>query len=35
MLVLSEQDREIIDKTALYNYYFSWGKDFKEAAIAL
>jgi hypothetical protein len=35
MLVLSKKDRETIDKTELYNYYFSWGEDFSKAAIAL
>lgn len=28
-------DRKIIDKTSLYNYYFSWGINLIEGAIAL
>ncbi|HLD00012.1 MAG TPA: SET domain-containing protein [Patescibacteria group bacterium] len=35
VVVLSAKDRKVIDQTALYDYYFSWGRDKKKAAIAL
>ena len=35
VIVLNESDTEIIDNTLLYDYYFSWGKSSKKAAIAL
>lgn len=35
VLVLDAQDRDIIDKTKLYNYYYAWGDDGELAAIAL
>ena len=35
VIVLDEADTKIIDKTILYNYYFSWGADIDKAAIAL
>ena len=35
MLVLPEIDNLLIDKTHLYNYYFLWGKENKQFAIAL
>lgn len=33
IILLSKNDRRIIDKTLLYNYYYSWDKS--QAAIAL
>jgi SET domain-containing protein len=35
VLVCPEKDREFIDQTHLYNYYFLWGEDHKQTAIAL
>lgn len=35
MLVLPFEDRKHIDKTLIYNYYFQWGEDNSESAIAL
>ncbi len=35
VIVLSKSDREAIDSTALYDYYYSWGADDDQAAIAL
>ncbi len=35
IIEISPKDRKIIDKTDLYNYYFSWGKNLDKAAIAL
>ena len=35
VIVIDESHRAIIDNTELYNYYFSWGKDGKNAAIGL
>ncbi len=35
IVILSSKDRKAIDKTLLYNYYFTWGKDKKKAALAL
>ena len=35
VIVLNSEDRKIIDKTFLYNYYFSWGKKSDKAAIVL
>ncbi|MEN9523237.1 MAG: hypothetical protein RL065_1614, partial [Bacteroidota bacterium] len=35
MLVLPEMDNELIDKSFLYNYYFLWGEENKQKAIAL
>ncbi|CAN5653273.1 SET domain-containing protein-lysine N-methyltransferase [soil metagenome] len=35
MIILDAANRTLIDKTYLYNYYFSWGKKSNEAAIAL
>ncbi len=35
MLVLPEADKLLVDKTHLYNYYFLWGKENKQIAIAL
>jgi uncharacterized protein len=35
MLVLPENDKKLIDKTHLYNYYFLWGIENKKIAIAL
>lgn len=35
VITLSEADRVVIDKTSLYNYYFIWGPNEKQAAIAL
>lgn len=32
---LTEADRRAIDSTSLYSYYYSWGEDSSEAAIAL
>jgi SET domain-containing protein len=35
MLILPEADNELIEKSYLYNYYFIWGDDKKNKAIAL
>lgn len=35
MLVLPEADNALIEKSYLYNYYFIWGNDKKNKAIAL
>jgi len=35
MLVLPEADNALIEKSYLYNYYFIWGDDKKNKAIAL
>lgn len=35
MLILPEKDRILIDQTILYDYYFEWGDDQKELALAL
>jgi hypothetical protein len=35
VIICPPQDRTFIDKTALYDYYFLWGEQHKETAIAL
>lgn len=35
VIVLNEEERKLIDKTALYDYYFCWGDEQQEAAIPL
>lgn len=35
VIVLNPADTKLIDKTYLYNYYFSWEDDQKSSAIAL
>jgi SET domain-containing protein len=35
VIVCPESDRQYIDKTFLYNYYFLWHEDHKSTAIAL
>jgi SET domain-containing protein len=35
VIALSEADARKLDDTGLYDYYFGWGKDGKQAAIAL
>jgi SET domain-containing protein len=35
VLVLSEKDRKLIEKTALFDYIFEWGNNRKKACIAL
>ena len=35
VIALSEADARKLDDTGLYDYYFGWGTDGKEAAIAL
>jgi SET domain-containing protein len=35
VIVLPEEEREWIDKSVLYNYYFLWGEDNAQTAIAL
>lgn len=35
VIVLSSKDRPHLDKTFLYDYYFEWGLDQKESALAL
>ena len=35
VIVLGPNDTELIDKTNLYNYYFSWEEDQKSSAIGL
>jgi len=35
VLVLSEKDRVVVEKTELFNYIFEWGARRKKACIAL
>jgi len=35
VIVLPAEDKRKIDNTLLYDYYFSWGEDNSQAAIAL
>jgi len=35
VIVLPGAEREFIDKTGLYDYYFIWGEDDEQCAIAL
>ena len=35
MLVLPEKDCKLIDESFLYNYYFLWGDEHKNYALAL
>jgi uncharacterized protein len=35
VLVLTEKERKILEKTLLYHYVFEWGDDKKRAALAL
>ncbi len=35
IVILDVGDRKMIDLTNLYNYYFSWGEQLDQAAIAL
>jgi SET domain-containing protein len=35
VIVLNENDTQLIHKTNLYNYYFSWEENQKASAIAL
>lgn len=35
MIVMPFKDRKHIDQTNIYNYYFLWGDNHKESAIAL
>ena len=35
VLVLPPKDRLLIDKSALYDYYFLWGNDHEETGIVL
>jgi SET domain-containing protein len=35
VLVLSKNERAIVEQTLLYNYIFEWGKTGKKAAIGL
>ncbi len=35
IVLLERKDRKHIEKTGLYDYYFGWGKDKKQPAIAL
>src|SRR5687768_9129648 len=35
VIVMSPQDRKLIDQTALHNYIFEWGTDCKECCMAL
>ena len=35
VLVLPPKDRTLIDKSALYDYYFLWGNDHEETGIVL
>lgn len=34
VLVLSEEERAIVEKTELNNYIFAWGEDDKQAVVA-
>ena len=35
VIVLEAEDRQLIHRSVLHDYYFSWGEDDKGAAIAL
>jgi len=35
VIVLSEQDRELVDQTLLHHYIFEWGEDRKQCCVAL
>lgn len=35
VLVLTEKERKILEKTILFHYVFEWGNDKKKAALAL
>ena len=35
IILLTEEETELIDKTKLYNYYFNWGVKLNRVAIAL
>jgi SET domain-containing protein len=35
VIALSERDADRLNETGLYDYYFGWGEDGKQAAIAL
>lgn len=35
VIVMSREDRVLLDKTALYNYIFEWGHDKKQCCMAL
>lgn len=35
VIVLTEQDRVLIDQTLLHHYIFEWGDDRKECCVAL
>jgi len=35
VIVLSKEDRQIVEQTLLYDYIFEWGEDQKLAAVAL
>ncbi|HII00125.1 TPA: SET domain-containing protein-lysine N-methyltransferase [Methanosarcinaceae archaeon] len=35
VIVLPPEEVDILEHTKLFNYYFAWGSDSKEAAIAL
>ena len=35
VIVVPSEQRSLLDATVLYNYYFSWGAEANEAALAL
>ena len=35
LILLPRKERKLIEKTSIYDYYFGWGKDKKQPAIAL
>lgn len=35
MIIMPFEDRKHIDKTNIYNYYFLWGDEHKQSALAL
>ena len=35
VIVISSQEVPVLHRTVLHDYYFSWGEDMKDAAIAL
>ena len=35
VIVLSKEERHIVEQTLLYDYIFEWGEDHKLAAVAL
>jgi SET domain-containing protein len=35
VIVMSDEERQLLDKTALHDYIFEWGKETKECCMAM